>query len=284
MPSKLAPITIFAYRRVDLLHRVIESLLDNIYARESDIFFYLDGSRGEHDREEVDRVREYVRSIEGFNKVTVIERNRNYGLARNIIEGVTDIVNEYGKIIVLEDDILTCRYFLKYMNDALDLYENENTVMEISGYAFPHGNESVPETAFIHFADCWGWATWRRAWNCFEKDPEGLINSFSKDDIFKFNFDGCFPFWNQVMSNASGQLDTWAVFWQASVYKKNGLMLYPTKSLIKNIGLDGSGENCGVASGYNSELVDKPIEVFPTEIEENAFVRKLIGNYLAKLG
>ena len=284
MSRELAPITIFAYRRIDLLHRVIEALQDNIYAKESDIYIFSDGPRGEHDREEVDRVREYTRRIEGFNRVTVIERNRNYGLAQNIIEGVTDIVDKYGKIIVLEDDILTCRYFLKYMNDALNLYENENSVMEISGYAFPHGNEGVPETAFIHFADCWGWATWRRAWDCFEKDPEGIIRSFSEDDIYKFNLDGCYPFWDQVLSNANGQLDTWAIFWQASVYMKNGLMLYPTKSLIKNIGLDGSGENCGIASGYSSAMVDKPIEVFPTEIEENAFVRNMIGNYLAKLG
>ena len=197
---------------------------------------------------------------------------------------MTEVVNKYGKIIVLEDDIVTCKYFLEYMNKALDLYEDEKEVMEISGYAFPLDDKGLPETAFLHFADCWGWATWKRAWDCFERNPNELIKTFTADDIYKFNFDGSFPFWNQVLENAKGQLNTWAVFWQASVYKKGGLMLYPTKSLIKNIGLDGSGENCESTSIWETGVGDKAVTEFPVEIEENDVVRKVIAEYLGGIG
>lgn len=283
MDNRLAPIAIFAYRRKKLLEQVINALKENIYASESDVIFFLDGARNEIDVKEVEQVRAYVRTVDGFNSVTIVERDKNYGLAQNIIDGVTEVVNKYGKIIVLEDDIVTSKYFLEYMNKALDLYEEEKEVMEVSGYAFPHGSKGLPETAFLHFADCWGWATWKRAWDCFEKNSVELINTFTEDDIYRFNFDGSFPFWNQVLENANGRLNTWAIFWQASVYKKRGLMLYPTKSLVLNIGLDGSGENCGIVDGYNSKLINKPIEDFPEKIEENRAVRDIISNYLKKL-
>lgn len=280
--SRYAPIAVFAYRRKNLLEQVINALKENIYASESDVIFFLDGSRNADDLMEVEQVRAYARTVDGFNSVTIIERDKNYGLAQNIISGVTEIVNKYGKIIVLEDDIVTSKYFLEYMNNALDLYENEKTVMEISGYSYPHGNKGLPETAFLHFADCWGWATWKRAWDFFEKNPKDLIDTFSEKDIYKFNIDGSYPFWNQVLLNNSNKLNTWAIFWQASIFKKNGLMLYPTKTLVENVGLDGSGENCGVSDGYNSLLVNKSIEDFPKEIKENKTVRDVLSRYLKK--
>ena len=283
MKNSYAPIVVFAYKRKNLLSQVIDALKENIYAKESDLYVFLDGYKGEKDKQEVKQTRNYARMISGFNSVTLVERNHNYGLARNIIEGVTEIVNRYGKIIVLEDDILPCRYFLKYMNDALNLYNNEEQIMEISGYSYPHDNSGLPETAFLHFADCWGWGTWKRAWDYFEKKPNKLIETFSEDDIYKFNFDGSFPFWNQVILNADGRLNTWAIFWQASIYKKEGLMLYPTKSLIRNIGFDGSGENCDISSDYNSDIIGEPIEFFPTIIEENEEVRNKLKDFFRNL-
>ena len=281
--NKFAPIAIFAYRRKALLEQVIIALKENIYASESDVFFFLDGARNETDLNGVEQVRAYVRTVDGFNSVTIVERDKNYGLAQNIISGVTEVVNRYGKIIVLEDDIITGKYFLEYMNNALDLYEKENSVMEISGYSYPHGNEGLPETALLHFTDCWGWATWKRAWDFFEKNPKDLIDTFSENDIYKFNIDGSYPFWNQVLKNNSNQLNTWAIFWQASVFKKNGLMLYPTKTLVENIGFDGSGENCGSTNVWKTEIMDKAVTEFPMEIKENKAVRKVLAKYLSSI-
>ena len=280
--KEYAPIVIFAYKRKSHLIQVVNSLKKNLYADRSTVIVYSDGFRGEDDRKEVLDVREYLGTLSGFEHVEVIERDRNYGLASNIIQGVTDIVNKYGKVIVLEDDIVPCKYFLKYMNEALNLYENEESVMEISGYAYPHGDDGLPETAFLHFADCWGWGTWKRAWSCFEKNPQKLVDSFSESDIYRFNLDGSYPFWSQVRANLTNKINTWAIFWQASIFIKNGLMLYPTRSLVINIGFDGSGENCGNIPQNEGYLIEKPIMEYPLVIEENSEVRSTLAGYLKK--
>ena len=144
---KLAPIVLFVYNRIIHTKKVVTALLQNEYASESDLIIYSDGFKNEIIRPEVEAVRDFLNSITGFKSVTIFKRSENWGLANNIIDGVTSVVNQYGKIIVLEDDLLVSRYFLKYMNEALDFYENEKKVISIHGYVYPV-RKSLPETFF----------------------------------------------------------------------------------------------------------------------------------------
>lgn len=277
--ENLAPIVLFTYNRLDHTRKTIEALQRNVYANNSCLFIFSDAPKNEHMVDPVHDVRDYLHSVSGFKEIQIIERTENWGLARNIIDGVTDIVNRYGKIIVLEDDIVTSKWFLKYMNDALKLYENEPCVMEISGYQPKIVTKGLPESFFLHFADCWGWATWARAWELFERDPERLIREFSKEDIYHFNFDGAMDFWHQVVQNHDGQIYTWAIFWQAAVVRNNGLMLAVRDSLVDNIGMDGSGEHCGESILWDTDICVEKIVRFPMVVEESALGRQRLREF-----
>lgn len=280
--ENLAPIVLFTYNRLDHTKKTIEALQANVYAEYSRLYIYSDGPKNKDAEAKVQLVRNYLHTVIGFKEVNVIERDRNWGLADNIIDGVTKIVHEYGKIIVLEDDIVTSKYFLKYMNDALEIYKDEPKVMEVSGYMYPlRQDDDLPETWFVHrFADCWGWATWARSWQYFERNPQKLIMEFSKEDIKVFNFDGKYDFWQQVVANAEGKLYTWAVFWQATVYKNDGYMLVPTKSMTQNIGFDDSGEHCSSSNVYDVEIMNQEVSKYPLLVEECFMHRKIFASSL----
>jgi len=241
----LAPVVFFVYNRPAHARRTIEALRNNPLAEKTDLIVYSDGAKCCESSIGVQAVREYVREIEGFNTVTVIERDTNWGLAANIIDGVTDVVNKYGKVIVMEDDIVTSPGYLRFMNNALQFYEQENKVWHISGWNYPIAIEGLEDVFFWRVMNCWGWATWVDRWKYFEKDPEQLLLKWTCEEKYRFDLDGSGVFWSQVEANAQGNINTWAVFWYATIFEYNGLCLNPALSYVDNIGHDGSGTNCG---------------------------------------
>jgi hypothetical protein len=266
----LAPITLFVYNRPYHTKQTIQALQKNELAKDSELFIYSDAPKDESAKEQVKKVREYIKSIDGFKKVTIIERDRNWGLADSIIDGVTKIVNEYGKIIVLEDDLVTSPYFLKFMNEALEFYEDENRVWHISGWNYPINTKGLENDVFLwRVMNCWGWGTWKNRWKFFEKDTDELLASFTKEDIKRFNLDGVENFWGQVLANRDKKINTWAIYWYATIFKQNGLCLNPTQTFVENIGHDGSGIHCGIEDSYRSVLNIKDSIKFSTNIKES---------------
>jgi len=265
----LAPIVLFVYNRLWHTKQTVEALQLNELAAESELFIYSDGSKDQVSRENVNAVRKYLKNINGFQKVTLIERETNFGLADNIIDGVTTIIRGHGKAIVLEDDIVTSPYFLRFMNNALSFYKNEKKVWHISGWNYPIETAHLGDVFLWRAISCWGWATWDDRWQYFEKNPHKLIENFSQEEIYTFDLDGINVFWSQVIQNASHQINTWAVFWYATIFQKQGLFLNPSKTFVQNIGLDGSGMHCGYTKDYDSELNTKRDIEFVSHIEEN---------------
>jgi GT2 family glycosyltransferase len=191
---KPCPIALFVYNRLWHTQQTVEALKKNKLAAESELFVFSDGARTGADKEKIRAVREYLKTVNGFKKVTVIEWNRNLGLAQSIISGVTQIVNRYGRIIVLEDDIVTSPYFLRFMNEALEFYKDEEKVISIHGYIYPV-KAKLPETFFLRGADCWGWATWKRGWELFEPDGRKLLNELKAKKLTRrFDFDGAYSY------------------------------------------------------------------------------------------
>ena len=181
MDKNLAPIVLFIYNRPWHTQQTVETLQKNELANESELFIYSDAAKNEQASESVNAVREYIKTINGFKEITIILRDKNWGLADSIIDGVTKIVNEYGRIIVLEDDLVTSPYFLKFMNEGLTMYENEDKVASIHGYIYPIDN--LPNTFFIKGADCWGWATWKRAWDVFEPNGQKILDELKSSGL-----------------------------------------------------------------------------------------------------
>ncbi len=276
--TNLAPIVLLVYNRPWHTERTIEALRNNELARYSELFIFSDGPKPGNEKE-VFEVRKFIRDIKGFKNITIIEREYNWGLADNIIDGITRIVNKYGKVIVLEDDLVTSPYFLKYMNEALSFYEKEKRVWHISGWNYPIGLTDEKRTFLWRVMNCWGWGTWADRWKFFNRDIEYIMNKFSKKDIFRFNLDGTENFWGQIIANKKGKIRTWAIFWYATIFLNRGLCLNPVVSFVRNIGLDGSGVHCGKQKD-NDKLNMSVIFEFPLDVKEDKYMVNLIKSYL----
>jgi GR25 family glycosyltransferase involved in LPS biosynthesis len=242
--SNLAPIVLFVYNRPWHTRKTLEALAANELASESELYIYADGPRIDADTEDlhnINEVRKEIRENQWCGKVTIIESGINIGLANSILSGVTEVVNQHGRVIVLEDDIVIMSGFLQYMNEALELYKTEERVMNISSY-WPKARikGKKEQVFFLHFMSCWGWATWKDRWNKLNTDINYLYSEIVqyKDD---FNLSDTCNFFQQIEQNISGKIKTWAIKWYASIYINKGLCLYPYKSLVQNIGIDGSG-------------------------------------------
>lgn len=277
----LAPIILFVYNRKWHTEETINALKKNHLAFKSELFIYSDGPKTNKDLDKVNNVRQYLKTIKGFKKVTIIKQEKNQGLAISIISGVTEIINKYGKVVVLEDDLVTSPYFLNFMNAALDYFEDNEKVWHISGWSIPIEINNRSDIYFYRVMNCWGWATWSKNWKYFERNTGKLINQFSINDIKHFNIDDANNnFWKQVLLNHKNKLETWAIFWYAAIFKNNGLCLNPCKSFVKNIGFDGSGKHTfDLNYNDNIKLNSKDVINFDIEIREDKLIINQIKNY-----
>jgi hypothetical protein len=277
-----APIILFVYNRPDHTLRTLQALENNALAAESELFIYADAAKNEQSVAAVEQVRQIIKGEWKFKTVNLILRDTNCGLAANVIDGVSKIVKQYGRVIVLEDDLVTSPYALDYFNDALALYEHQDRVMQISGYGYPvKGLETLPETFFFRVANSWGWATWERAWEHFNPDIDSLTDDFTSEQIHQFSIEGKENFWKQVQEFKAGKINSWAIRWYASVFKNNGLVVYPRNSLTQNIGNDGSGTHTAAETTYQVVLADKKIKEFPQDIQEHAQAYESIKYFYA---
>jgi hypothetical protein len=264
----LSPIVLFVYSRPAHTRKVLESLSENRLSSQSILYIFADGPKPDATDEQIQNileVRNVIREKLWCKEVNIIEKQKNCGLAASIVEGVTQIVEQYGKIIVLEDDIVTSKGFLEYMNNALNFYEKEDKVMHVAAYIPPLSNK-LPPTYFYNTASCWGWGTWNRAWKYYNNDAKYLLNEIERNGLVSsFNVNDSYDFYGQLKANAQGELKTWAVRWYASFFLKGGYALHPYPSLVNNIGHYGNGENSGSDFVFHwANLADSiPVNAIP---------------------
>ena len=283
----LAPIVLFVYNRPWHTKQTLNALMKNELADKSILYVVSDGPTSEAtmiDKERIVEVRNLIKNIKWPYKKYIYEENKNKGLGNIIIEYVTKLIKKYGRLIVLEDDIVTSVGFLKYMNDALSLYASEEKVMHISAYWFPTKNaKKLPNTFFYNTASCWGWGTWERSWNKLIIDTDYLKKKILKDKkyIYKFNIEGSADFSLQLQKNITGEINTWAIKWYSSLFLNNGFSLHPNRSLVRNIGMDGTGINFNNSNSkeyYNNSLVNY-VKVEKIKIKESVTSRKQMKQF-----
>lgn len=270
-----APIALFTYNRLWHTKKTIETLLANKLAVESDLYIFSDGpnSTKPDDINKINELRSYFKEISGFKSINIINRESNIGLAQSIIEGVSQTITKFGKVIVLEDDMVTSPFFLNYMNDGLNFYENDSRVISIHGYIYPTAEE-LPELFFLRGADCWGWATWQRGWDLFNPNGQELLNSIKKRNLInEFNFNNAYDYLGMLQKQIEGKNNSWAIRWYASAFLQNKLTLYPGKTLVKNIGVDNSGTHCDGNDVYLNEVNQSPVGMrkIPVKRSDQAF-------------
>jgi hypothetical protein len=280
-----APIAIFVYKRPDHTRRTIEALVRCPEFAESPLYVFCDGAKKPEDQAAIDETRAVVRLIVG-ERATMIEAAQNQGLANSIITGVSKLLDEFDRVIVLEDDLIVSTGFLQYMNTALVAYQDEPSVMQVSGYMFP-----VPEfvnrteAMFLPFTVSWGWATWKRAWANFDPLAMGWeVLQTDREMRSRFDLDDSYEYFNMMKRQIAGEVDSWAIRWYWSVFRNKGFTLFPPISHVNNIGFDGSGSH-GWLTGWllfksKNELMNAesclPKTVFVNQ-EDFEAVKKRIG-------
>lgn len=279
------PIIIFAFNRLDALKNTIASVLQNAEAAESDLFVYVDGAREhiEGEKGQVHAVQEYVKTISGFKSLTYTFSEKNKGLGPSIIAGVTEIINQFGRAIVLEDDLIVQPNFLAFMRQGLDKYEKEEKIYSVCGYTNKiRISKSYNYDAYLCTrSSSWGWATWADRWNSVDWELEPFSQYESMKSAFnKWGGSDCYE---MLKGWREGRNKSWAIRFCFSQFLQDKLSIFPVRSLVNNEGFDGSGTNCKKWSRFKFELdqTGKTAFVLPDPTIINRFMMKSALSYNA---
>lgn len=256
-----APVAVFAFRRPDYLSKTLAALGKCKGILKRDVVIFCDGAREnvEGENEATQAVQKLASEWISGRSGRLVVSAQNLGLRRSITSGVGRLTEEYGRVIVLEDDIVVAPTFLEYMDDSLSRFAEVDKIWQVSGYFVPSSNPP-PRPGFLGLPGCWGWATWRRAWTHYSDDASVLLKRILDADQHKFNVDGSYNYLDDLRLNAEGKMDTWHVRWYASMFLHDALSIFPGKSLTRNIGFDPRGTNCNsgpIARTYLSQSLSR---------------------------
>lgn len=265
-----APIGLFIYKRPEHTRRALVSLLSCEGADSSRIYVFADGPKSEAEVDAVHATRAVAHQLLG-PRATFVEQERNRGLAKSIIAGTTELCESHGSGIIIEDDLVVAPSFLRFLNEGLERYREDSRVMQISGHmfdvpAFRHRQEAL----LLPMTTSWGWATWKRAWTAFDPSATGWRERLSDAlEAKRFNLDGRFAYVQMLRRQMNGEIDSWAIRWYYTVFAHDGLALFPPRTLVVNMGLDGSGTHhrLGLRT-HQAPLETGTLFDFPTEVAD----------------
>lgn len=262
-----APIAVFCYNRLDKLINLINSIKTNAEHSNSKIYFFID--LYEDDPSVTHEIIDYVNKIEGFLEKEVIVRNKNYGLRDNILTGIDYVFESEEMIICLEDDLIVDKYLLSYMNLCLNHFKDQKTVWHINGWSYPRVTFFSSRIVIGRLVNSWGWATWKDRWLLHDERENNLITNLNNTEKKKFNYHNLTNWEQQLKDNDINKIKTWAIFWYQTIFLKKGFSVYPSRSLISNSGMDGSGTNSGITKVFDTALKHKKVFRLPKKIVEN---------------
>ncbi len=279
--NKYAPVVAFAYNRADKIIGCLKTLEQNPEAVETRLFIYCDGAKNEKGAASVQETRKALREYKDKSKfldITIIEAEQNKGLAKSIIDGVTEVMNQYQRAIIVEDDLIVSKRFLEFMNGALEYYRDNDRIGAISAYTYPiKGLETYNKNIYImHKGDCWGWATWADRWNDASW-ADVNYNEYFKDRKLRKRFENTENGWDLLMLlQSQNKISSWAVRWVLNLLKKDLLTVYPSSSYVTNAGFDGSGthSNKSEENHYFSSLEDPKGDIVFENIEPDTRFEK----------
>ena len=281
--SSFITVALFVYNRPEHVRRTLAALAQNSLAHKVELLVFCDGPKTPEQAEPVNLVRKAVRTAEGFASIRIVERERNLGLARSIISGVTEAFENRDRVIVLEDDIVTSPDFLSYISSALDFYQNDLSVFSVTGFQFPIliPDNYKYDAYFSYRSSSWGWGTWKNRWTAVDWDVRDYA-LFRRDRASRKIFNrGGDDLANMLDRQMRGEIDSWAIRWAFAHYRNNAFCLFPVKSRVRNIGFDGSGTHCETKDGVNAELFssqDNGSLRFPARGELNAEIIRAFFN------
>ncbi len=273
----LAPIVLFTYNRPEHTRMTVDSLRRNPEAQDSILYVYSDGPKNDAHIAAVQSVRRYLRSIEGFKSVTVIERQENRGLAASIISGVSEVLERHCSVIVMEDDLLSAPKYLSYMNSALRTYRLRSDIFSVTGYNYPLPipSDYCEPTYLSYRGSSWGWGTWKDRWNKVDWELKGFPEILKDDEAQRRFARGGNDLFPMLKLQMAGKLDSWAIRFDFAHSTNDALCVHPVRPLIRNIGFDGTGVHCSVGNDYDVklDLDDRPLVLNPNIRVDEQIIR-----------
>jgi hypothetical protein len=289
--SMQAPLIVFGYKRKEHIKNTLKALNNNYLAGSTKLYIFLDGARNVDEQADVEAVQNYVSNFStncNFQEVIIKKSEQNIGLANSIINGVSSIIEKYDKVIVVEDDLITTRNFLQFMNDALDFYQHDNKIGMIEGYSLPLKSLKL-YTHDIYLSKrggSWGWATWKDRWNKAEWELENYKKHLASKKLQKKLAQGGTDLPYMLNLQANGKLNSWAIRWCLTMSLHNWLTICPKYSMVQNCGMDNSGENCSETHDYDVEIEEKPYKLEFVEIDKRIIkeiYQKMDVRYFARI-
>ena len=283
---RCAPVALFVYNRPEHTRKTVEALRAGALARHTPLYVFSDAPRDEGAAPAVRLVREYIETIEGFASLTIIRREKNLGLADSIIDGVGTLCERFGRVIVLEDDLLTSSHFLSFMNEALDVWADDDRVSSVCGYMYPVELDKAAPCFFLSMPQSWGWGTWADRWKSFQRDGEKLLAELESRGLRKaFDRNGPYSYVRMLKDQVRGRNQSWYVRWHASSFLSGRLSLYPRASMVRNIGIDGSGVHCADwrIDPFSVALAEEPIRVARGPVAEHVGNQSVLNRYFTKI-
>ena len=278
----VAPIILFTYRRAAHTCRCVESIKASPLAEESNLYIFADAPKGSADFADVQEVRDYIKTITGFKSVVIEEATENRGLANSVIYGVGKVLEEHGRAIVLEDDLVLSPYFLSYMNEALEMYKDEEDVININSHVLS-SPMTFNKNFLISFANSWGWATWKRGWQYFETDANKLLAKIESEGRER-EFDMGYHFTRMLREQCEGKINSWAIRWNATLFVNKKLSLNVGRPLVVNGGFGEGATHCNTPDLFSVKLYTHeihPEKITPT-VEDKAMRNRLRLTYMLR--
>jgi hypothetical protein len=279
--TALAPIVLFVYNRLQHTQETISSLQNNALAKHSDLFVFSDGYKDETGKQKVLDVRAYIASIKGFKSITIVNKEYNQGLSASVIAGVTEVLQRFDRVIVLEDDLVTSTDFLSHMNKALNAYQDHANIYSISGYTFPSPYlKELKDDVFLYPRPAsWGWATWKNRWEQADWSMKDF-KAFSQDKeaIRKF-LRGGEDMYMMLLKQQNGLIQSWAIRWAYTHYKDHAYSVYLKKSKVRSIGTDNSGTNLPQTTKYDTAVHEGDVILLSDLVPQNEWIMRLKDFY-----
>ena len=262
-----APITLFVHARPDRAAAALDAIKQCELADQSCLTIFCDGPSTPDEQDDVDRVRAIANNTVGFKHLDVVEFEEHKGRSQLICDAVSQITGSHGRVVVVEDDLIVSPHFLRYINDGLDKYATEESVVSICGYSY-NSQSDLSETYLLPGAHSWGWATWRRGWELFRSDANGLVKDVTEQGlIYEFDSGGAEPMTQLLSESARNDELSWSLCWMASAILVDKLTLHPGRSLVAH--RDYSTKAAAVAPVIKSPLSSDAVGVEQIPIEVN---------------
>lgn len=272
---------LFVYERPEHTRKVLTGLEQNDIDH---LYVFADGPRPDDDREAIQETRSVVHDID-FCETEIIEREENWGIIENTLDGIEYVFDRHDQLVMLEDDDVPTPDFMTFMQRCLDEYDDNPEVMQVSGYTPPiyYPPDYEYDVYFSYRGSSWGWGTWKHAWKHYERDREMIEEWLASDpeglcEVLDKAGEDLFPRFKHMLA---GEVNSWSTWWALAI-AKHGVAVNPIESRIQTIGFDGTGEHChptdkfavSLHSGRSTELR------FPPTVEVHEQIHQDKINYI----